>query len=214
MIALSCNDKTGENTTSIKRNKLEESKNKSSDTIQIKNRINIKDTIDIPIGDINGYELVYNSFGEKWDLNIGLDIYFKRNSTKKLILKPNFIYGDYTVDEVSLFKHNDDNFIYIGTSHTYGHYQGYLYYLNTKEMKTYEVKIKPKNNSEIKKFTDTLKVHKFIELTKDYKNNLGGGETYFGKYKRYYCTCEYTIKKIRTNKFVLLGRNYQCEEQG
>lgn len=213
-LILSCNKKDDKKAIIVEKAKLQ-----TQDTTLSKKQSfssqNEKDTLDIPIGKINKYELVYDCIGCRETVSQGIVIYYKMNNKKRLLLKPKFIYSDFYVDEVSIFKFKKDNFIYIGTNHTYGHHQGYLYYLNTIKMKAYEVKIKPRFNTKITKAADTLEFHKLIELTKDYKNNLGGGATYFVKESRnrYYCHCDYKITKIRKNKYILIGSDDICDPE-
>lgn len=171
------------------------------------------DTIDSPIAKINGYELVYDCIGCQNTISEGIAVYYKKNGAKKLLL--NLTLGDYYVDEVSVFRFKKDNFLYVGTTHTYGHSRGYLYYLNTSKMRVYEVKYQ--KNKKTSKLGDTLEIHKHFELTKDEHNNLGSGATFrtAKSGKKYYSSSGYSILKISGNKFLLVPKgNGMLEEEG
>ncbi len=206
---LSCNLKDDKKAVIVEKTKKETTKPTLLKIQQNENQLNAKktDTLDIPIGKINGFELVYDCIGCRQTVSEGITIYYKKNNAKKVLL--NLPLGDYYVDEVSTFKNKNDYFIYVGTTHTYGHSRGYLYYLNTLKMKTYEVKVEINKNSNASKQLDTLDVHKYFELTKDEKDNFGSGATYRSKttYYTYYCTSGYYISKIGENKFSLISKN-------
>jgi len=211
LMLLSCSKKT-EKTIVIK------AKNKESVQVETKHaiiEIQNKDTTDLHIGNINGYNLVYDSFGNPGAGTIGVAIYYKKGNLKKFLFSPKFIYGDYDVDDVSIFKYKNNNFIYIGTIHPPGQYQGYLCYLNPFEMKTYEVKIKYHINSKFTKIRDTLDYHRSVILIKDEENNFTSRSDYSSNngQSTWVFSSEYEIIKTGKNKFILYQRDEKLEKE-
>ncbi|NMH26820.1 hypothetical protein [Flavobacterium silvaticum] len=165
------------------------------------------DTLNVPIAKVNGFDLVYDCMGCRQTISDSIAVYAKKDSIKKLLFKLPIL--DFYVDDVSHFKYKGYDFIYVGSTHTYGHSQGYLYYLNTRNMETYAVEIRPTKRSPTSKSEDTLEIHKYFDLTKDEHNNLGGGASYWEKKTRhrYYSEWSYSLVKAGKNKFVLVSKN-------
>ena len=211
-----CNKKEKKEIITNKKQKTESKKHLQSE-LKLVDTITAKktDTVEIVIGKINDCELVYNRFGNPWDSEnqIKIKIYYKKNNVKKLLLNPQLIYGDFIVKDVSIFKYKNDNFLYIGTQHSYGHFQGYLYYLNTLQMKTYEIESKYQTNRNTEKITDTLEYHESINLEKDDKNKLTSESFYRSKKHNISATVssEFKIIKLAKNKFILKVKNEKIE---
>jgi hypothetical protein len=158
------------------------------------------DTLNIPIGTTHGYSLMYNCHDCRQSVSGGISVFCKKGKIKRHVFFQEI--SDFYVDEVSLLKINGEDFIYIGSTHTYGHSQGYLYYLNPVTMKAYPVKSKKDSF----KRPDSIHVHKYFDLTKDSKNHFrfgasirtdSGREGSLGGY--------YTIKKVKTNEYILIA---------
>lgn len=167
------------------------------------------DTLDIPIAKVNGFDLVYDCMGCRQTISDSIAVYARKDSIRKLLFKLRIF--DFYVDEVSEFKYKGYSFIYVGSTHTYGHSQGYLYYLNTRNMQTYAVGIRTTKRLPISRSADTLEIHRYFDLTKDEHNNFGRGATYWSKETRhrYYSECGYSLVKTGKNKFVLVSKNDQ-----
>src|SRR4051812_35107457 len=77
------------------------------------------DTLNIFIGKIHGYSLMYNCHDCRLDISGGITVFYKKGKVKRDILDQ--VISDFYVDEVSLIKIKGEDFIYIGSTHTYGH---------------------------------------------------------------------------------------------
>lgn len=211
-----CSKKEGKEIITNIKHKTESKKHFQSE-LKLVDSITAKkiDTIDIVIGKINDCKLVYNRFGNTWDSEnqIEIKIYYIKHNVKKLLLKPQLIYGDFIVKDVSIFKYKNDNFLYIGTQHSYSHFQGYLYYLDTLQMKVYEIEIAYLTNQNTKKITDTLEFNYSINLEKDDKNKLTSESFYRSKKHTISATVssEFKIIKLAKNKFILKMKNEKIE---
>jgi hypothetical protein len=95
--------------------------------------------------------------------------------------------------------------------HTYGHSEGFLYFLNTKEMKTYAVKIVSKKGL---KLPDSLYVHKSFELSLNEDKTFSSSASIrsrMGTYRGYW-QIKYHLKQLKTNTFVLAGGKSSIEK--
>lgn len=155
------------------------------------------DTLNQPIGKLGKYELVYDCHDCHQMYSGGISVYYKKGTAKHLLFSQEI--ADFYVSEVSLVKIKNDYFIYVNSTHTYGHSQGYLFYLNHKTMKTYVVKIKPGKS----KTLPDGEIHKYFALTKDENNHFGFGATYRTDTEDDYESREYELVKLGGNQFIL-----------
>lgn len=160
----------------------------------------ITDTLNLPVGKLGKYELVYDCHDCHQMYSGGISVYYKKGIAKHLLFSQTI--ADFYVSEVSLVKIKSDYFIYVNSTHTYGHSQGYLFYLNHKTMKTYAVKIKPVKNKTLPK----AEVHKYFALTKDENNHFGFGATYRTDAEDEYESGEFELVKLGENQFILKAK--------
>lgn len=155
------------------------------------------DTLNIPAGKINQYKLTYDCHGCHSAISESITVHYWQNGKKTSLLDQ--VIFDFYVDEVSPFKWKGFDFVYVGSTHTYGHSQGYLFYINTATMKAYPVKI---NNSNYK-IADSIHTRKYFELTRKPNNKFTySASTFTETGKTGYLEGYYSLKKTGNNKFV------------
>lgn len=202
---LSCSEKTSKQIPV--RAKQKENINTRSDTTKLVTKTLIEEPTNfygIPFGQINDTEFIYDCLDCKSSTSGEIIVHSKKNKSQKKLF--NLDVEDFYLHEIKLLNIKNNYFIYVQTDHTYGHSQGYLYYLNVERMITFPVKIIPKYE---KVAADTMHVHKYMNLiTSDYKT-FKNGYTYFerqdnGNGDPIYLEYEMILKKKGENNFVLL----------
>ncbi len=155
-------------------------------------------------GQFRDFQLYYDCIDCATTYSGTVTVYIKNQNFKKELFTIDV--GGFYLNEVKLLNIKNNYFIYVRTDHTYGNSQGYLYYFNTQKMITFPVNI----ISNIKKDkTDTLHVHKYMNLiTEDYKT-FKNGYTYYERQDNDYGDALYLeykmiLKKKGENTFVLL----------
>ena len=129
------------------------------------------DSVDIPFGHFGEYPVVYNCVDCRQSQSGTINFYYIRKNEKRLLFAQKI--GDFYVTEVSHVKIKNENFIYIGSSHTFGHSQGYLIFLNDKTMRAYEIEVRKSGLN----LPNHVTIHKYFDLTKDAKNYLAFSAT-------------------------------------
>ncbi len=169
-------------------------KKDSVTTVQAKPKENYfpdKDTSHeaIPIGTIAGKEIVYDCHGCTGTVTDHIVAYAKNGAVRDTLFTIDDLGGNY-IDSAEVLTLLHKPFVYIHTSHTYGHSKGYLFSVNINKKKAYPVKILP----DTYKIPDSLYTGHvtYSELEKDKNNDFSFNTslhsantnyTYSGKYK-------------------------------
>ncbi len=151
-------------------------------------------------GKINGYELVYDCTNCRTSSTDAITIYAKKDSIRTELLRYNGFGGDY-LDEISLRYFDNHPFIFIHSTHTYGHSLGNLYALDIDNFETNFVNTIETNY----KIPDSLYPRNYYGV--DINKN---GEFIFGTWYRndnvmgeYSLTGKYNLLKVKKNIYLL-----------
>lgn len=165
------------------------SKKQSTDTV-FNNRL----------GKIKGYELFYDCIGCKPTITQEINIYATKNNSKiELATIP---IADYYIDDVRLIRIKNKQFIYVHSTHTYGHSNGKLYFFDTKNIKLNQVSIKKSNYV----IPDSLSIRKVFELSIN-KENKFTTDTFLRSKSNgigYLINIRYNLIKVKENEYELV----------
>lgn len=152
----------------------------------------------IPFGKIKGYELVYDCSNCRTASTDGITVYAKKDSVKTELFRNHGFGGDY-LSEISLRYFNNHPFIYIQSSHTYGHSQGRLYAFDVKNLKTNYV-----NTIEADyKVPDSLYPRNYYGVDINKNGELTFGTWYRGDNSKYALSGKYNLIKVKENIYLL-----------
>ena len=165
-----------------------------------KEKVNSKITRDIKFGKIKGYELVYDCTNCRTASTDEIIIYAKKDSIRTKLFSYQKFGGDY-LSEISLVYFDNHPFIYIQSTHTYGHSLGNLYAFDIDNLETNYVN-KIESNYKI---PDSLYSRNYYGV--DINKN---GELIFGTWYRsdnvmgeYSLTGKYNLIKVKRNIYLL-----------
>lgn len=168
--------------------------------IRDKEMENITIARNISFGKIKGYDLVYDCENCRTASTDGITVYAKKDSVKTELFKYYGFGGDY-LSEISLEYFENHPFIYIQSTHTYGHSQGRLYALDVTNLKTNYVNTLETNykapDSLYPRNSFGVDINKNREFTFGtwYRSENGSGE--------YTLTGKYNLIKVKENIYLL-----------
>lgn len=97
------------------------------------------DTSNRPVGTINQYKLVYDCHNCYPSSSDAITVYAVINNKRQRLFRQSL--DGFYVSEVLVLRLQSSYFIYVNSGHTYGHEQGYLYYVNEQTMRAFPVKL-------------------------------------------------------------------------
>ena len=161
----------------------------------------------IAFGEIGGYELVYNCSNCRTSSTDAISIYAKKDTVKTKLFDY-FDFGGNYLDEISLRYFKNHPFIYIHTTHTYGHSNGDLYAFDIENLKTNKVNTIESNT----KVPDSLQPWKWFGLAIENNEFLTGGD-YRSKNNssKYVTSAKYNLIKVKKNIYLLEPENVDLE---
>ncbi len=160
---------------------------------------------DILFGKIKGYELVYDCSNCSTARTDGITVYAKKDSERIKLFDYHGFGGDYLA-EISLRYFDNHPFIYIYSSHTYGHSQGRLYALDVKNLKT----------NYVNTIEGNLNIPDSLSIRNYYGVSIENGELLYGadfrsKNGKYFFNGKYNLLKVKRNIYLLEPQNKQSE---
>ena len=96
------------------------------------------DTSNRPVGNINRYKLVYDCHNCYPSSADAITVYAVFENKRRRLFRQSL--DGFYVSEVVVLRLQSNYFIYVNSGHTYGHEQGYLYYVNEQTMRAFPVK--------------------------------------------------------------------------
>lgn len=160
---------------------------------------------DILFGKIKGYELAYDCSNCSTARTDGITVYAKKDSERIKLFEYNGFGGNYLA-EISLRYFDNYPFIYIYSSHTYGHSQGRLYALDVKNLKTNYVNTIEGNLN----IPDSLSVRNYYGVSIENGELLYGAD-FRSKNAKYFFNGKYNLLKVKRNIYLLEPQNKQSE---
>ena len=155
---------------------------------------------DEPIGTIDGCEITYDCINCMQAYTDSIIAYSKKGDSKTKLFELKI--EDYYISDAEILTMRSDTFIYIGSTHTHGHSQGYLYLLDALHQKA----IRVKQEAGTFKIPDSLFIRNYGGLAKDennrfsdwasLRNKAGGNE------ERIF-TEAYTLVKLKNGSYIL-----------
>jgi hypothetical protein len=204
ILILSCNENRPKKTPIVKPKEHEISKSDVAKSIPIPIVEEPTNRFEQVFGQFKDFQFYYDCIDCTTSYSGTLLVYIKNQNFKKELF--NIDIEGFYLNEIKLLNIKNNYFIYVLTDHTYGHRQGYLYYLNTQKMITVPVKIIPNYK---KDKTDTLHIHKYMNLITDDYKTFKNGYTYFERQDKgdgdaLYLEYKMILKRKDKNSFVLL----------
>jgi hypothetical protein len=97
------------------------------------------DTANLPVGSIHQYRLLYDCHNCYPSSSDAITVSYLVDRKKNRLFRQSL--DGFYVSEVTVLRIQSDYFVYINSGHTYGHEQGFLFYVNEKTMRAYPVKV-------------------------------------------------------------------------
>lgn len=167
--------------------------------LQEQRKIDQKIGYNIPFGRIGDYDLVYDCYGCRSSSTDGITVYAKQDSIKTKLFEYHGFGGNY-LDGISLKYFNNHPFIYIHTTHNYGHSTGNLYAFDTENLKTNYVNVIENNI----KISDSLNLRNFFGLSIENGELLYGADYRSEKSNgKYFLNGKYNLIKVKRNIYLL-----------
>ncbi len=178
------------------------------DKVSYKIENNVISRIKNPFGRIKDFELFYDCVDCRTSITGGINIYATKNNSKiDLATVP---IADFYIDDVKLIELKNEPFIFVHSSHTYGHSDGKLYSFDIDNVKLNQVNIKKSNYV----IPDSLSIRKGFGLSIDEDNQFTTG--YFLRSENngngYLITNLYDLIKVKENEYELVLINTELNE--
>jgi hypothetical protein len=157
---------------------------------------------------INTHELGYTCFNCTPSYTDSVTVFAKKDSTTKALFT--LVLGDYYFSALEVFRQQKEVFLWVQTSHTYGHTLGYLYHIDTTTFEATAIK-PPKSNFAI---PDSLEIWRIVEL--QLENNEFTNDASFRSAvnkETYTYTGKLALQKTNNNKFSLHIINEQLVKE-
>jgi len=170
-------------------------------SINNKEKENSTITRNISFGEIRDYELVYDCTNCKTASTDEITVYVKRDTIKKKLFRYYGFGGNY-LDEISLRYFDNYPFIYIHSTHTYGHSKGDLYALDIEEDFRTNYVNTIENNYEI---PDSLHPRNSfgVDINKEGDFTFGTAYRSDNTSGEYFLSGKYNLIKVKRNIYLL-----------
>lgn len=157
---------------------------------------------------INAHELGYTCFNCTPSYTDSVTVFVKKDSTTKALFT--LVLGDYYFSALEVFRQKKEVFLWVQTSHTYGHTLGYLYHIDTTTFEATAIEA-PKSNFAI---PDSLEMWRTVEL--QLENNAFTNQASFRSavnMETYLYTGKLALQKNNNNTFSLQFINEQLVKE-
>lgn len=169
---------------------------------------NVTSRIKNHFGKIKDFELFYDCIDCRISITGRINIYAIKNESK--IDLATIPIADYYIDDVKLIELKNEPFIYVHSTHTYGHSDGKLFSFDLNNIKLNQVNIKKSNYV----IPDSLSIRKGFGLSIDKENQFTTG--YFLRSENngngYLITNMYDLIKIKENEYELVPIKTELNE--